>query len=72
MTCNFCQKMPLPANARAGKCTSCGNATASTAIVLCSTCSRSQKACNRCKRSMTANPLLQNACNTDDGTCSVF
>lgn len=66
MTCNFCQKMPLPANARAGKCSSCGAQTASTAITLCPTCSRTQQRCNRCGRSMTVNPLLQHACDSSD------
>jgi len=69
MTCNFCQKMPLPASARAGNCSSCSAKTPTTAHTLCTTCAKAQSRCNRCGRSMTANPMLQNACDTDSCAC---
>jgi hypothetical protein len=69
MTCNFCQKMPLPASARAGTCSSCSAKTPTTAHNLCTTCAKAQSRCNRCGRSMTANPMLQNACDTDSCAC---
>lgn len=69
MTCNFCQKMPLPANSRAGVCSSCSKPTSSTAITLCPTCSNTQKRCSRCGRLDTSNPMLQNTCDADSCAC---
>ncbi len=73
MTCNFCQKMPLPTSNRHGSCASCGKQTSSTAIQLCSSCAKSQNKCSRCQRPMTNNPLLSNAVEVcDSDSCCVF
>lgn len=54
MTCKSCSKVPLPANAAAGKCANCKGFTSSRAIKLCSSCSSKLDQCDRCQKPLTA------------------